>query len=355
MEDKPLRVAVVGSDMAMRAQVPGFMAYSETNVVTLCSKDKTRAQNAAIQFGVRAVYDNYQQMLDEVRPDLVSIAVPLHQRHEVAIAALNAGAHIICESPLALDAQQAAAMLRIAEAAQRVHVVNFAARYLPGIYYHAVLAEQGYVGEIRMVEATHFSSAMRGVEDWDWRSDAALGGGVINKFAPRYIDAIHNLLGDVVEVTATSDIFVKERYLPASLSRQTVTAEDAATLSMKMAGGQRATLALSAVMPGMHQRFALYGDRGVLVLEDDRSLSGSQQGWLLSHIAPPMEYRPPVWDSADLLLGPFVRLVQLTVDAIRYGQQDNLPTFADGLRVQRVLDAAHESTQTGRRGTVKDR
>lgn len=353
MEDKPLRVAVVGSGMTMRAQVPGFMAYSETNVVALCSQDKTRTQNAAIQFGVRSVYDDYHRMLEEIQPDIVSVTVPPHQRHEVALAALNAGAHVICECPLALNAQQAAEMLLTAEAANRVHVVNLATRYLPAFYYHQVLTEQNYVGDMRMVEVTHFSSVMRAIEDWDWRSDAGLGGGVINSFAPRYIDAIGNLLGDVVEVTGTRDIFVEKRYLPASLNRQTVTAEDTASLSLKMTGGQRATLSLSAIMPGMHQRFALYGDQGVLVLEDDRMLSGSQQGWRLSHIALPMEYRPPVWDPADLLLGPFVQLIQLMVDAIRYEHENSLPTFVDGLRVQRVLDAAQEATRTGKRVEVK--
>ncbi len=351
-DEKPLRVAVVGAELTAQTQIPGFMAYSETNVAAICDEDVSRAQNTAAQFGIHETYKDCREMLSETEPDLVSITVPPHRRHAVALAALEAGAHVMCEVPLALNAHQVSEMLDAARAAGCIHIANLAARYLPGYYYQQVLLEQGYVGDVQMLDATHFSSTMRTVEDWDWRSDESKGGGVIGSYSPRYIDAFIQSIGPVQAVTCTRDTFIKERYLPASLEKGRVTAEDAAWLSLEMAEGRRATVSLSAVMAGMYQRFAIYGIDGVLVLEDDRSLYGSQRRWRLSQIAVPMEYRPPVWDPADLLLGPFVRLVQLTVDAIRYGM-GAAPSFADGLAVQRVLDAAQESAKEGRRVEIK--
>jgi predicted dehydrogenase len=348
LKEHPLRVAVIGSNFTVRAQVPGFMAYSETNVVALASDDKIRAQMLASQFGVRAVYGDYRRLLEEVQPDLVHVLVPPNERYEVTRAAIEAGAHVICEVPVAPSVEQTRELLAAAEAARRVHVANLAARYLPGYYYQRVLNEQGYVGKAIMIEAAHYCPSMRLVDDWDWRSDAARGGGVLNAYAPRYIDAFSMVGGEVMSVVCTTDTFVQNRFLPASMQQGDVTAEDTVWLSLELAGGQRATLSISAVLSGVHQRFALYGDSGVLVLEDDSGLYGTQQGWRLSQIAVPMEYRPPVWDSTDVLLGPFVRLVQLTVDAVRYGDS-KMPTFKDSLRIQRVLGAARQSDQTGRR------
>ena len=74
--EDPVRVAVIGSGSATQVQLPGYLAYSETNVVALCSQTLERAQRTADRFGVRAVYQDYRRMLDDARPNLVSVATP---------------------------------------------------------------------------------------------------------------------------------------------------------------------------------------------------------------------------------------------------------------------------------------
>jgi predicted dehydrogenase len=351
---EPLRVAVIGTGFGARVQLPGFLGHADTNVVALCGRSEEKTRSIAANYGVRAVYTDYEQMLVDVEPDLVSIVTPPNLHAPMTLAAMQAGAHVMCEKPLAMDADEAEQMLEEAILTGRTHVVDHEFRYLPARYYQRVLVDQGFVGEPVLLEAT-FMSTMRWDPQraWNWWFDAESGGGLLGAIGSHFIDAMRWLSGrEVRAVTATLHITPQysTRPLPDDSGDRKVSADDGAVLSLEFEGGLRGVINLSAVAGGETQRLAVHGTEGALVVEDDLRLVGRRRGAPLEMITIPSEYEPAVWvPDQNLLLGPFSKLVGLTVDKIRGESVVEPPTFADGLAVQRVIDAARRSSREDRR------
>lgn len=349
----PLRVAVIGTGFGARVQIPGFLGYADTQVVALCGASEDRTKSIAAQYGIKAVYTDYEQMLVDVTPDLVSIATPPALHNPMAIAAFQVGAHVLCEKPLALNVDEGSEMLGWARQSRRVHVVDHEFRYLPARYYQRVLVDQGYIGEPVLLEATFLSGARWDPNRaWNWWMDAGQGGGVLGAVGSHYLDAFRWLSGREVRAV-TAQLHHTPQYArrpwPEGGSRA-VSSDDGAVLSLELDGGLRGVVTLSAVAGGETQRLAVHGTEGALVVQDDLQLWGRRRGESLSLIAVPPEYEPPLWvPDENLLLGPFVKLVGLMVDQIR-GESTVAPaTFEDGLAVQRVIDAARVSSESGQR------
>lgn len=351
---EPLRVAVVGTGFGARVHLPGFLSRADTMVVALCGRSEDKTRDTAARYGVRAVYTDCAAMLADVQPDIVSITAPPATHHDLAVAAFEVGAHVLCEKPLARDVAEAQAMLDAARRHNRVHVVDHEFRYLPARYYQRVLFDQGFVGEPLLLEAT-FMSAMRWDPDrrWNWWMDADRGGGLLFAIGSHFIDAFRWLTGrEVRAVTAQLHAAIPERPLPGGGLRA-VTADDSATLVLEMDGGLRGVINLCAVAGGETQRLAVHGSEGALVVENDRRLFGRRRNQDLREVPIPPEYEPPVWvPDENILLGPFVKLVGLMVDTIEGTALHSPPTFADGVAVQRVLNAARESSASGSRVVI---
>jgi predicted dehydrogenase len=351
---EPLRVALIGTGFGARVQLPGFLGHSDTTVVALCGAHEQKTKDVAAQYGVKTVYTDYEQMLVDVKPDLVSITTPPKLHNPMTVAAFQAGAHVLCEKPLAMNVAEVQEMMEVARQCQRIGVVDHEFRYLPARYYQRVLFDQGYIGEPLLLEATILApSRWDRQRTWNWWSDVAQGGGIMGALGSHFIDAFRWLSGrNVRAVTASLHTTpqYKRRPLADGSGDAEVTSDDAATLILEMDGGLRGVITLSALAGGETQRLAIHGTDGALVVLDDQQLWGRRRGEALSLIPVPPEYEPPLWvPYENMLLGPFVKLVGLMVDQIRGQALVSLPTFEDGLAVQRVLDAARQSSAEGRR------
>ncbi|MBI5960868.1 MAG: Gfo/Idh/MocA family oxidoreductase [Chloroflexi bacterium] len=351
---EPLRVALIGTGFGARVQLPGFLGYSDTLVVALCGAHEQKTKDIAAQYGVKAVYTDYEQMLVDVKPDLVSITTPPKFHNPMTVAAFQAGAHVLCEKPLAMNVAEVQEMLDVAKQTNRVHAVDHEFRYLPPRYYQRVLVDQGFIGEPLLLEATILAPMRLDPQRaWNWWSDAAQGGGVLNALGSHFIDAFRWLSGRNVRAV-TASIHTTPQYnrrpLADGSGSAEVTSDDTATLILEMDGGLRGVITISALAGGETQRLAVHGTEGALVVMDDQQLWGRRRGEPLNLIPIPPEYEPPLWvPDENLLLGPFVKLVGLMVDQIRGQALLPLPNFEDGLAIQRVLDAARQSSAEGRR------
>ncbi|MBN1679799.1 MAG: Gfo/Idh/MocA family oxidoreductase [Anaerolineae bacterium] len=354
---EPLRVAVIGTGFGSRVQLPGFMSHADVNVVALCGRSEEKTRAVADEYGVRAVYTDYEQMLVDVLPDLISIVTPPAWHAPMTLAALQVGAHVLCEKPFAMNTEEADDMLKEAVRLNRVHVVDFEFRYLPARYYQRVLVDQGYIGEPVLLEGTYMS-AMRWdpQRTWNWWMDAEQGGGLLGAIGSHFIDAFRWLSGrEVRAVTAslhTSQAFAV-RSLPDGSGEREVTSDDSGVIALDLDGGLRGVINLCAVAGGETQRLAVHGTEGALVVENDMTLWGRRRGQPLQPIEIPPEYEPLPWvPEENILLGPFAKLAGLMVDAIRGRAIAPIPTFEDGVAVQRVLDAAYRSHGEGCRVTL---
>ncbi|MGH9719770.1 MAG: Gfo/Idh/MocA family protein, partial [Bryobacteraceae bacterium] len=207
-----VRVGIIGAGGAARAiHAPGFRLYPGVGIAAVCDSDAAAADALASELGAQ-VHTRYDQLLARGDVDAVVIATPNHLHREVALAAFDAGKHVLCEKPLALDRRQAEDMLRAAEASGRVHMTAFTYRFVPALQYIRSLIERGELGTIRTVRAAYLMALSRHL--LGWRSSRKFAGsGVLADVGSHLIHMVQLLAGGLKEVCASKRRFRED---PAS-------------------------------------------------------------------------------------------------------------------------------------------
>ena len=144
MARKKHTVGIVGLGFG-RAHIPAFQV-SGCEVVALCQRNQETARAMAQRYNVPAVFERWEDMLDQAKPDIVVIASPPHLHRDIALRALEQGAHVLCEKPLAMTAAEGREMVQAAVRAQRVAMTGFNWRFIPAMQRFHSLVEEGAVG-----------------------------------------------------------------------------------------------------------------------------------------------------------------------------------------------------------------
>ena len=265
---------------------------------------------------------------------------------EIARAALEAGKHVICEKPTALNAHEARQMLDASRAHPRqIAIIDHELRFLPS--FHAARERVRNLGGIRYVEA-RYSSPNRGdrTRAWNWWSDASQGGGVWGAVGSHFVDAMRYLFnqinGDIDAVQATMETIVKQR------SDREVTSDDFAAAHLRLRNGAIAAMTFSAVASGPDEpsTITIHGENGALKLAGEELLfAKAKESW--TRVAgDDLTQRPG--NSPGGAFGTGTHYFALALkSAIEDDDKNALAiaaTFDDGLAQQRVLDAARESS-----------
>ncbi|MCB1033385.1 MAG: Gfo/Idh/MocA family oxidoreductase, partial [Acidobacteria bacterium] len=261
--------------------------------------------------------------------------------------------HVLCEKPTALDAGEAEEMVKAAsEKPHLAALMDHELRFLPSRRtFHRALRD-GTVGEIFHVEGAFFSSfRLDPAGRWSWWSDRKLGGGMLGALGSHVVDSLTWLLGRRVEAVAAQEGVAHAERLDVAGHPKTVTADDYAALQLRFEGGLPGTIQLSAVSAGpATHRLAVFGSEGTLVWEDGR-LSAYRPGFSEPRT---LAVDPPTALPHGVPNQPFTRGTLYLGGALRQALQEGdagalepAASMADGLEVQRVLDAARRSAETG--------
>jgi predicted dehydrogenase len=344
-------------------------------LTVLAGRDAVRVADAAERLGWSSVETDWRRVLERDDVDLVDVCTPGDTHAEIAIAALEAGKHVLCEKPLANSVAEAEAM---AEAAARAatrgvrSMVGFTYRRVPAIGLARELVAQGRLGEIRHVRAQY-------LQDWiadptapmSWRlQKERAGSGALGDIGAHIVDLTQHITGQrLTGVSALLETFVKERPLPASEGSLSgvagqgtgrVTVDDAAVFLGRFDGGALATFEATRFALGRKNaiRIEVNGSRGSLAFdfEDmnvlhfyDGDEPAATAGFRRIVVTEPEHPYVGAWWPAGHGLGyehGFTHQVVDLVTAIAKGE-DPTPSFADGLQVQRVLDAVERSAAAG--------
>lgn len=344
-----MRIGVIGASFAKAAYLPAFRHVPGAEVVGIASARRATAEAAAREFAVPHAYDDWRAMLDAHAFDLVCIATPTVQHAPQALAALARGAHVLCEKPMAMDADEAAGMLAAAEAAGRIHMIDHELRFNPNRARVATLLAEGALGEVRHVVITNIGPSWNDPASrpaGDWWSLADQGGGRLGANGSHQVDLLRWWLGEVAWVTGAAPVMVPNRVDPASGAPWTATADDVAYFTAEMRGGAVAQVFLSGVAAhNMNNVTQIFGSKGTLRLHnDDERLWFARAGGSFEDItehdpnAALPGVNPGIWNVS------VVALLQELCGAIREGRPlSRGATFADGLATQRVLDAVRQS------------
>ncbi|MFQ3535839.1 MAG: Gfo/Idh/MocA family oxidoreductase [Aggregatilineales bacterium] len=176
MTDRPLRAGIIGLGIG-KAHAKGYLRSPHTQLVALCDTDAERLSARAADYHIppELCFTDYRAMLDQAQLDVVSICLPNALHAEASIAALQAGAHVLCEKPLATTLEEALSMQRAAEAAQRHLMIAYNHRYRADVAWIRQMLSENKLGKVYNVYAWWRREA--GIPGSGWFSQAPLSGG----------------------------------------------------------------------------------------------------------------------------------------------------------------------------------
>jgi predicted dehydrogenase len=344
-----IRAALIGASFAKAAYLPALAGVDDVEVVAVASAHLDSARSAAQAFGVPNAYNDWRAMLDKHPVDLVGIATPVVYHAPMTLTALEAGAHVICEKPMAMNSDEARAMLDKAQALGCVHLIGHELRFNPNRRKIKQLIASGAIGQVRHVNVVNISAtwgdpASRPAGDW-W-SLAEMGGGRLGANGSHQIDLLRFWLGDIGAISGQLATMVPNRIGKQTGEPWTATADDQVSFTAEMQSGAIVSVFLSgAARHGVGNHVEIFGSEGTIMLADkDERLLVARAGEEFQDMSEtdPTADRPGVgkgiWNVS------FVGLIQEATAAIREKRATREgATFADGLKCQQAMDAVRQS------------
>jgi predicted dehydrogenase len=347
---RDLRVAVAGTGFvgalhARSARLAG------ARLVGVAASSPERGRDAAQALGAERAFDTAAELAVSDDVDVVHVCTPNHLHAALAQAALSAGKHVVCEKPLATGAQEASALAAAAAGSGRVATVPFVYRYHPVVHEARARVAGGELGALRLVHGGYLQDWLAGPGDDNWRVDPELGGPsrAFADIGSHWFDLAEFVAGERVAALAAQAATVLD-----TRAGHAVGTEDLGTVMFRTASGALGTMLVSQVSPGRknHLHLELAGERASVRFEQERP----ETLWVGTREGGTVVWRDPARlspDAARLAITPaghpqgyaecFDLFVAETYAAIGGEAADGLPSFADGERSARVIDAVLRS------------
>ncbi|RMB84203.1 Gfo/Idh/MocA family protein [Streptomyces shenzhenensis] len=380
-EKPPIRVGMVGYAFMGAAHSQGWRTVGRVFdlprrpvLAAICGRDGAAVRAAADRYGWAAAETDWRALIARDDVDLVDICTPGDSHAEIALAALAAGKHVLCEKPLANTVAEATAMTRAAEEAEtrgQVAMVGFNYRRLPATALARRMVAEGRIGTLRHVRVSYLQDWLVDPQSpltWRLRKEQA-GSGSLGDLGAHIVDLAQYLAGErLAGVSALTETFVRQRPLsggpgsglagePAAGTGE-VTVDDAALFTGRFAGGALASFEATRYATGRKNslRIELNGERGSLAFDLERlnelayhdgTEPGTHAGFRRILVTEPDHPYLEAWWPPGHGLGyehTFVHQARDLVHGIAEGRAPE-PSFADGLQVQRVLAAVEESAE----------
>ena len=337
-------------------------------LAAICGRDRAAAESAAARLGWAATETDWRALIARDDVQLIDIAAPGSLHAPIAIAALQAGKHVLCEKPLANTLAEAERMAAAADAAfpsGARAMVGFNYRRVPALALARRLVEQGRIGPLRHVRAVYLQDWLVDPDSpltWRMQADQA-GSGALGDLGAHIVDLARFLTGDeITGVSAVSATFVEERPLPGDEGTGRVTVDDAVVFSARFGSGALGSFEATRYAAGRKNglRIELNGAAGSLAFDLERlnelefydgdvADGGSTAGFRRILVTEPEHPYLSGWWPPGHTLGwehTFTNQARDLLTAIADGGQP-APSFGDGLAVQRVLDAVQRSAAAG--------
>ena len=367
---RPLGVAAIGYAFMGKAHsnawrnVASFFDVPAFEQKVLVGRDAAAVADAAAKYGWAESATDWRTVITRDDIDIVDICAPGWMHAEIAVAALEAGKHVLVEKPLANTLAEAELMTAAAAKARANGVksmVGFNYRRVPALALAKELIAEGRLGTVRHVRAAYLQDWLSDAQapmTWRLRKETA-GSGALGDIASHAIDQVLFLLGDqVTEVSGRLHTFVPRRpgtSGPAS-GLEDVTVDDAAWATLSLTSGAVASVEVSRVATGRKNslQIEVYGEKGTILfdLENlnelgflDATVPVREQGFRRILVNEPVHPYLGAWWPQGHIIGwehTFTHQVRDFLLAIHDGTEPS-PSFEEGLNVQYILSAVEES------------
>ncbi|MFE7604778.1 Gfo/Idh/MocA family protein [Brachybacterium paraconglomeratum] len=361
---RPLGVALIGYAFMGRAHSQAWRTVGAAFDVppiarrVIVGRDEQAVAEASRRLDWEEHATDWREAITRDDVDIVDICTPGFLHAEIAIAALEAGKHVLCEKPLANDPAEAERMVEAARAARergQVAALGHTYRRVPALAHARDLVAAGRLGEIRQIRASYLQDWLVDAEagmTWRLRKETA-GSGALGDIGSHAIDQIQYVTGQqVTAVRGRLATMVPER--PGPDGPEPVTVDDAAWATLELDGGAIASVEASRMATGAKNELALevYGTKGALRFDLERL----DELWFLDATAPVAEqgfarvlvtepehpYLEGWWPQGHILgwENAFTNQARDLLLAVRDRDPAAYsPDFEDGLALQRILEA----------------
>ncbi len=365
-----IRVGIVGTQFMGRAHTKAYqdvLSFLDLPVKPIlraaCDINPSDLDSFAKRFGWQTTETSWEKMIARDDIDLIDICTPNVIHKPIAVAAAEAGKHILCEKPVAMTADEAQRMLVSARKADVRNMVAFNYRRVPALALAKQLIEQGKIGRVFHFNAVYY-------QDWlvdpdfpfVWRHDIKKGGsGAHGDMNAHTVDLARFLVGEIETVCAAEEVFIKERRQNDGKGTGTVTADDAMYFLARFSDGALGSFMATRFATGRKNflRLEIFGSEGSLLFNLERlnelqfysrNDAGTEQGF--QNILVTESDHPFVknWWPPGHIIGwehTFIHEISDLLLAIAK-KEPVYPDFYDGLRCQQVLDAVCESAKEER-------
>jgi predicted dehydrogenase len=351
-----LGVGVLGAHTwAEKAHLPGYAADPRVDLVAICDVVPERAQEMAKKFGARRVYTDPKALIADPEIRMVDVCTPTDTHLELALAAIAAGKHVLCEKPIARDARSAYRMARAAEGAKLRTKVVFTFRYSPALRQIRAWIADGTIGEIFHIHGLEQNSQfldpmfpLRQVPAGvDFNAKHPIPQSIVG-YGSHLVDLMRWMGGEYASVAATMRNYVPERVVRGYPGMQKINVDDGTVALVEFASGAQGMLQTSIVAVGNYPgiEIRVYGSKGAAVgrLVTERGIAET----LHFARAAAVEFEPVTLPDSHFPPGTslctewrelyYRNLVRLWVAEIL----DDLPAegdFRDGAKSQEIVDA----------------
>ncbi len=341
---KEIRVGVIGLGFGIQ-HIRQFEGCRDVQVLGICGSTREKVNGVAEKYPVPHLFTDYSEMLKLADLDAVSIATPVHLHHRMALDALRAGKHVLCEKPLAMNVQEAKQMYEKARETGLTNMTNFSIRFSPQLFHLKELVDSDYLGSLYHIEAK-WMEGYADVLPFTWRHRKAEGGfGALGDLGVHMIDMVRWIAGDFRRVCAHSTRFVKEKRDTKSGKLVPTELDDSCMFLAELEHDSQALFHVSrCAYLNNYISLEIFGEKGTLLfkmleLSGDvpvprrkAVLMGAKKGdENIKEISTP-EHLQNVPSSFESF-----------IDATR-NHRSVSPSFFEGLKAQEVVDAVSLST-----------
>lgn len=372
-EARQVKLGIIGAGWWPNTMyMPALKNFDGVEVVAVCDLDAQAAQKMADRNGVAKVFTDAHELIHSGLCEAVIVITSNDTHHEIVLDALRTGLHVMCEKPLALNAEQADEMARVAGETGRITYMPFTYRHMPSTRYLKHLIDTGYLGRLYHMQMRYYAGFAREEGGYLWRFDKKHGGsGALADIGSHFLHLAEWLCGEVEAVCAQLSVYI-DRAATDPQGQPYEQADDSAMVMLRFKGGAQGLIHASAVayertyeptyeregysFDQVHE-FDFHGSAGTLrqVIDWDyrQQITGDRPGQGAEEVLTiPDEYwgdlrRDVVIETWQDVFRKEGRMVQEFVRAVATGEPVQ-PDFAEGARVQQLLDAAILSAAEGR-------
>ena len=356
MKEK-IRIGIIGTGFARSVQIPAFLQCADAEIVSVASAHRENAERVGRDFNIAHFTDDWRETIENQNADLICITTPPRTHREMTLFALERGKHVLCEKPMAMNVSEAAEMLDKTNKKSVLALIDHELRFVNGRQKVFEMIRNGDIGKV--VHAKYnLCNAWRGDASlpWTWWSDETQGGGALGAIGSHVIDTFRWFLGaEISQVFCQLNTHIKQRPDNETNKMRKVTSDDETLMILRFSDNDliedaTANVSISMVEAGNYRNTVeFFGTTGAIRVEDGGEVFFA-------------DIKESVWKPVEIDLGKtppdtkiggwsrgFLNFSHEIIKALCEGKTEveNAATFADGYKIQLVLDAARKSDATG--------